>query len=203
MHDQVKQGRNLYFIFIAPKRLRLNKEVRWTVVNFKAEETNPTLIPPETYENQWFYHRHILLFVNGVYIEPERYDIIDNKIYMKPNLHKGYPEPNIDNFYTMIYLKDYQILPKGNSYPELDEDIEDDSDQATFFEGYNKPYIINPGDTLDPSHIVNVNLPILTGINNYVVKDGETVIEVKDHTGLLARPIENNKITEIPSYYNP
>lgn len=191
LHDKVKKGRNLYFLFLAPKRLRLNKEVKWTVVNFQAKEINPTLIPPETYENQWFYHRHVLLFVNGVYIEPERYDIIDNKIWMKPNLQKGYPEPNIENFYTLLYLKDYALKPKGNPYPELEEDFEDDADQAMFFEGYNNPYILSTTDPLDPSHTVNRKLPVMDGEDGYVVHEGETILEIKDHTGYLARNTEN------------
>jgi len=205
LHDKVKKGRNLYFIFIAPKRLRLNKEVRWTVVNFQAKQVNPTLIPPETYENQWFYHRHILLFVNGVYIEPERYKIIENKIYMQPTLQKGYQEPTVDSWYTMLYLKDYAIKPKGNPYPELEEDFDDDSDEAQFFEGYRYPYMLTLNDPLDPLHIVNNNLPLLetsSKKNGYVVEKGQTILETKDHTGYLGRPKDTNKLIEVSEDYH-
>ena len=204
LHDKVKLGRNLYFIFLAPKRLRLNKEVHWTVVNFQAKEVNPTLIPPETYERQWFQHKHILLFVNGVYIEPERYEIVENKIYMKPTLEKGYQEPMVDSWYTLLYLKDYDLKPKGNIYPELDEDMRDDSDEAQYFEAYNYPYMLSLSKPINPEHITNNNLPLLESFgkrNGYVVEKGQTIFETKDHTGYIGRPKDTNKIIEVSEDY--
>jgi len=136
-NDYVNYGRTVYFVFLKPARTRIQKETVFRKMEFPAKSPNPTPIPPYLYDDMEFNASNLLLFFRGVYLEPTRYRIINNKIYLNTTIPTGgYADNEIPpgNF-TGIYLAAY-TNPDDDPYKDIIQDMKEDNDYTQFEERY-------------------------------------------------------------------
>lgn len=90
------------------------------------------------YENQKFNKTNLLVFLNGTYMDPERYRITNNTIYL------AYDDIdfNNDHYYTIVYLEVLNNEELGIETNIVDHTFEEDLDNIIFEEKYAEPYVV-------------------------------------------------------------
>jgi hypothetical protein len=115
-------------------------------MQFKASSTGTTEIPKSLYHNTniQFDYTNLIVFLNGVYLEPDRYTIEPgNWIKFNPNISiAGYgPQPYENKMFTAVYLMEY-VDPDANAeafndeYGQKEVDPSEDNDETRFEEVY-------------------------------------------------------------------
>lgn len=143
----VSEGRALTIVYLNKSYTDIKKEIKYVKMEFNVTPTGMTEIPLYFYKNKdiKFNSSNLLLFVNGVFIEPERYTIEpDNWIKFNsiPEI-AGYDEPYEDKSFTGIYMMAYED-PDSNSdgfndlYGQKEVDPSEDNDKTRFDELYSR-----------------------------------------------------------------
>jgi len=143
----VSEGRALTIVYLNKSYTDIKKEIKYVKMEFNVTPTGMTEIPLYLYRNKdiKFNSSNLLLFVNGVFIEPERYTIEpDNWIKFNsiPEI-AGYDEPYEDKSFTGIYIMAYED-PDSNSdgfddlYGQKEVDPSEDNDKTRFDELYSR-----------------------------------------------------------------
>lgn len=141
--DFVEKGRVVTFIFYKstiPGALR-TREVMFKFIKFDVpDDTGKVKIPSEDYTDLSFNERNLILFLNGVYLSPDRYSIGSNIISMNDPLDDA-----LDDTKTLVgvYLMAYQSSKNINDAdgPYMYTDMRDDHDWIIFDELYATPYL--------------------------------------------------------------
>ena len=102
-----------------------------------------TKIPHRIFRNRKkFGKNNMLLFMNGIYLRPQRFIIFDNYIYIKKDLRlAGYNANLMHHTFTLVYLKDYPNKEVKNRIPARYSDMKEERDSLEFDERYAYPYI--------------------------------------------------------------
>ena len=142
----LQPGRNLTVVYFNKSYTDLKKENIYIKMQFKASSTGTTEIPKSLYHNTniQFDYTNLIVFLNGVYLEPDRYTIEPgNWIKLNPNISiAGYgPQPYETKMFTAVYLMEY-VDPDANAeafndeYGQKEVDPSEDNDETRFEEVY-------------------------------------------------------------------
>ena len=157
MEEYLEEGETLTFVYLKASS-NLDQEVSWTQVSFKCEGYETVL--PETvllYQNQRYDKRRTLLFLNGTYVNEDRYAIKDNKVY----LAEGNYLSDDEHLFTLVYLTTANSEEEEMGEREVvRETYEFWLDNIVFEERYAKPYIYGKAPTAEgnkgPNHLIFV-----------------------------------------------
>ena len=119
--DYINKDRDLTFIFL-DAHSRIDHESILVQANFEYDTTKSTTSIPTNFLNNRFNTDHIMLFLNGLYVDPSKYKIIDNEIYLDGYIDRDVLEGFI---YTIVYIANMPctlqsfnyILPKEPDVP--------------------------------------------------------------------------------------
>lgn len=140
----VQLGRALTIVYINKNNTDIKDEIKYIKMQFDVDVSGITKIPEYLYKNPLiqFDPSNLLLFMNGVFLEPERYTIDSGNIInmnINPTI-SGYNTPYMDKTYTGIYLIQY---PSSDSWEEFNDeygqkeiDPSEDNDETRFDEMY-------------------------------------------------------------------
>lgn len=140
--DFVEKGRLVTFIFykpLLPKLIR-QKEIYFKKMQFDVpDDSGYVTIPSKLYNDIDFKPANLILFLNGTFLEPTRYNIQGNRI----NMVKPYDDALDDTkalvgIYLVAYKPNYMTEGEG---PYDYTDMKEDHDWIIFDEMYATPYI--------------------------------------------------------------
>lgn len=143
----VKKGRSLTIVYLNKSYTDIEKEIKYVKAQFKVSSTGMTEIPKELYHNDkiQFNYSNSLLFINGVFLEPERYTIEPgNWIKFNDNMETaGYYPPYEDKTFTLVYMIAYQVSSDSadefnTNYSQKEIDPSEDNDETRFDELYSR-----------------------------------------------------------------
>ena len=117
--DYFIAGRNLYCIIYKPLGTGDQQfKMRFNKAEILGTKNNEIVIPEYLYNGMKFYSGNMMLFVNGTYIEPDRYIVSDQKIKFNnpPGIQligNGLDSSIDGKAITIIYLKSYTNIDKS------------------------------------------------------------------------------------------
>lgn len=139
--DFIKKGRCIDFIFYTTDQIHLirDKEISFKKMMWDLDTDGSTYIPSNLYNDISFNDSNLLLFLNGTFIQPDRYRIEDNKIIFlnewdQPLLHTK----SLTGIYLVSYKPNYSTEGDG---PYKYIDMKEDHDWIWYDEMYAVPYI--------------------------------------------------------------
>ena len=140
--DFLDKGEVMTFIFYKPLKPKLmrDKEIYFKKMQFDIEDDSGQVkIPSNLYNDIEFNPSNLILFLNGTYLQPDRYSIVDNVISMVSPIDDGF-----DDTKTLVGI--YLVAYKPNYWEEVDgpykyTDMKEDHDWIIFDEMYATPYI--------------------------------------------------------------
>lgn len=170
--DFLDKGEVMTFIFYKPLKPKLmrDKEIYFKKMQFDIEDDSGQVkIPSNLYNDIEFNPSNLILFLNGTYLQPDRYSIVDNVISMVSPIDDGF-----DDTKTLVGI--YLVAYKPNYWEEVDgpykyTDMKEDHDWIIFDEMYATPYIPD-SVTAD---IVGGGLEYLRGDLTYWFFDNNTI----------------------------
>ena len=140
----LKQGRALTIVYINKNNTDIKDDIKYIKMQFNVDSTGITEIPQYLYKNPaiQFDPSNLLLFINGVFLEPERYSIEPGN-WIKFNssvVVSGYDPPFINKTFTGIYLIQYPNSDNWDEfngiYGQKEIDPSEDNDETRFDEMY-------------------------------------------------------------------
>ena len=140
----IKKGRLLTLVFLNKTYTDIEKQIHYIKMQFDVDPSGITEIPKYLYKNPAFVfdETNLLVFINGVFLEPERWSVTaDHKIKLHPIEEKSYEVPLIDKTFTAIYIRS-QVDPDNSKkkfdggYGQKEIDPSEDNDKLRFDELY-------------------------------------------------------------------
>lgn len=123
-NDGVKKGCSVTFVTYEPRKaINTADVIRFNVLEFPVDVQNNFKIDPLNIKHIKFTKENVMLFVNGTYMNPDRYNIINNTVHMA----KGYDLILKDKSITAVYV-DATVVPEedetnlGTQYVNVVED---------------------------------------------------------------------------------
>lgn len=141
--DYISKGRKVTFIFYTPYKGHMirDREISFKKMLFDVTENGRVLIPTKLYDNVDFNLTNILLFVNGTFLQPDRYNITDNVLTMIDPIDNALKTTKtVTGIYLVAYIPNYQEEGDG---PYKYYDLSKDRDVIWFDIGKAKPYVDN------------------------------------------------------------
>lgn len=140
--DFVEKGRLVTFIFykpLLPKLIR-EKEIYFKKMQFDVpDDSGYVTIPSNLYNDIDFNPSNLLLFLNGTFLDPDRYNINKNIINMISPIDDGLDDTKtLVGIYLVAYKPNYATEGEG---PYDYTDLKEDHDWIIFDEMYAVPYI--------------------------------------------------------------
>lgn len=96
--DYLKKERNLTFVFLNAATTFKQRTI-FLQETFKLESEGSTLIPSSVYNEESFTEKHLLLFLNGMFLDHDGYEIHDNKLYIEEPYKN-----NEEQWVTAVYI---------------------------------------------------------------------------------------------------
>ncbi len=79
--DYLKKGRTLSFVFLNAATTSNHRTI-FLQESFKLDRNAGTLVPSSVYNEESFTEKHMLLFLNGAYLNNDVYEVRDNRLYV-------------------------------------------------------------------------------------------------------------------------
>ena len=138
------QGRHLTIVFLNKSYTDIKNEIFYIKMEFPVAQNGLTQIPPELYKTPTFQFdsSNLLLFINGVYLEPDRWSITQpgNNIQIISST-SGYWPPIVNKTFTAVYIlqqpdPDLNYTEFREAYSQKEIDPSEDNDKLRFDELY-------------------------------------------------------------------
>lgn len=138
-YDYLKKGKILNFIFYSVSDSNSNennKEIVFKKMEWEIDKNEECYIPSNLHDNIQFNDSNLLLFINGTFIDPDRYQIDrNNKIIFVNNNDNPFEN---EKAVTGIYLVSYDSNSEKNNLDNYN--MKEDNDWIWFDEMYSIPY---------------------------------------------------------------
>lgn len=140
----VEKGRILTFIFykpLLPKLIR-DKEIYFKKMVFDvADDSGYVTIPSKIYNDIDFNPSNLILFLNGTFLQPDRYSINNNTISMNSTIDDAFDDTKtLVGIYLVAYKPNYMTEREG---PYDYTDMKEDHDWIVFDELYAVPKLVD------------------------------------------------------------
>ena len=139
--DFVKKGRQINFIFYTTSQMHLirDKEIAFKKMMWDISEDGKSYIPSHLYNDIQFNDSNLLLFVNGTFIQPDRYQIDENNCIKMVNEWDNalLDTKSLTGIYLVSYKPNYRTEGDG---PYKYIDMKEDNDWIWYDELYSIPY---------------------------------------------------------------
>lgn len=144
--DYVKKGRVVNFIFYTPNNedtLSREKEIALKKMMWDVSEDGKSYIPEYLYTDMQFNDSNLLLFLNGTFIQPDRYQIDKNNCITFVNEDDDGLKntKTLTGIYLVSYIPNYE-KDDNTEGPYNFIDMKEDHDWIWFDEMYAVPYEI-------------------------------------------------------------
>lgn len=157
----VAKGRSVYFVFFNKNTVPssgVNDYLKLVPMRFSVHDYPVLKIPASLSHNIIFNKDNLIIFVNGIYLEPDRFSLEKNKFII---LNEADDEIQNDTAITAFYLSKKKSVSDNNiEGPYSYLDMKEDHDYVWFDEMYSRPY--------SSKAPISYDMNLLNGYLNYI-----------------------------------